>query len=157
MRSDDLGNMCQMNRNPQVMATLGGPRTDEETRVLLQANLDHFERHGYGLWILFSKSSGGGESSFVGRGGLRNVFIGGHDEVEIAYALMPEFWNQGLASEIATASVNIAFKDLGLKELVCFTLTTNQASQRVMEKAGFIFERDTVWADLPHVLYRLKR
>jgi ribosomal-protein-alanine N-acetyltransferase len=158
MLPDDFGNMCQMNRDPQVMATLGGPRTEEETRVLFQANLDHFERHGYGLWILFSKpSSVGDESLFVGRCGLRNVFVGGHDEIEIGYALMPEFWNQGLATEIAQASVNVAFNDLGLSELVSFTLPTNLASRRVMEKCGLTFERDIVWKDLPHVLYRLKR
>ncbi len=35
------------------------------------------------------------------------------------------------------------------------TLPTNRASRRVMEKAGFGYERDTVHAGLPHVLYRL--
>jgi hypothetical protein len=27
----------------------------------------------------------------------------------------------------------------------------------VMEKAGFKYERDIVWADMPHVLYRRRR
>jgi RimJ/RimL family protein N-acetyltransferase len=40
-------------------------------------------------------------------------------------------------------------------DLVCFTLTTNHASQRVMEKVGFRYERDVLHAGLPHVLYRL--
>jgi RimJ/RimL family protein N-acetyltransferase len=39
--------------------------------------------------------------------------------------------------------------------VVCFTLTTNRASQRVMEKAGFEYERDIVHAGLPHVFYRI--
>jgi ribosomal-protein-alanine N-acetyltransferase len=158
MLPSDFGEMCRMNKNPQVMATLGGPRTDEQTRELFQANLDHFECHGYGLWMFFSKPArADAESLFVGRGGLRNVFVGGHDEVEVGYAVMPEFWGQGLATEIAAASVNVAFTQLGLTDLVSFTLPTNFASRRVMEKCGFTFERDIVWKDLPHVLYRLKQ
>ena len=39
--------------------------------------------------------------------------------------------------------------------IVAFTLTTNGASRRVMEKLGFRFERDIIHAGLPHVLYRL--
>jgi len=35
-------------------------------------------------------------------------------------------------------------------------LPTNKASRRVMEKVGFQYEKDVVWADLPHVLYRLR-
>ena len=43
--------------------------------------------------------------SFVGRGGLRRIEIGGRNEIELAYTLTPEFWGQGLATEIATACV----------------------------------------------------
>jgi RimJ/RimL family protein N-acetyltransferase len=38
---------------------------------------------------------------------------------------------------------------------VSFTLTTNRASQRVMEKAGLGFDRRIEHAGLPHLLYRL--
>ncbi|HTQ40107.1 MAG TPA: GNAT family N-acetyltransferase [Pirellulales bacterium] len=153
IREDDLAELCRMHQNPQVMATLGGLRSDEETRQMLAAYIEQWETNGFGLWMWFYKTDG----RFVGRGGLRPVVIEGRDEIEVAYALLPEFWNQGLATEIARASVSAAFNDLGISELVCFTLPTNLASQRVMEKAGFVFERDMVWKDLPHVFYRLKR
>ncbi|HEY2882940.1 MAG TPA: GNAT family N-acetyltransferase, partial [Pirellulales bacterium] len=133
--------------------TLGGRRTAEQVREYLHEHLAHFARHGYGLWMFHSKAN----DRFVGRGGLRNVFVGGHDEVEVGYALMPEFWKQGLATEIAQASAEIGFKQCELPELVSFTLPTNFASRRVMEKVGFQFERDIVYKELPHVLYRLKR
>jgi hypothetical protein len=42
-----------------------------------------------------------------------------------------------------------------LADVVCLTLPTNRASQRVMEKAGFGYERDVVHTGLPHVLYRI--
>src|SRR3712207_7252726 len=45
-----------------------------------------------------------------------------------------------------SAILEVAFESLGLTDLVCFTLTTNRASQRVMEKAGFGHEREVVHA-----------
>jgi len=56
---------------------------------------------------------------------------------------------------MAGGILSVAFERLGMEELVCFTLTINRASQRVMEKAGFEYERDVVHAGQPHVLYRL--
>jgi [ribosomal protein S5]-alanine N-acetyltransferase len=77
--------------------------------------------------------------------------VGGNVEVELAYALVAEYWDRGLATEMLA----VAFEHLGLTELVCFTLTANRASRRVMEKVGFEYERDVVHAGQPHVLYRL--
>lgn len=153
LRGEDLDELCRMHHDPRVMATLGGLRSDEQTQQFLRDNLRHWDRHGYGLWMFRAKAGG----RFVGRGGLRHVHVGGHDEVELAYALMAEFWGSGLATEMAKAIVTVAFAHLGMADIVAFTLATNQASRRVMEKVGFQFERDIVHAGLPHVLYRLKR
>jgi [ribosomal protein S5]-alanine N-acetyltransferase len=71
--------------------------------------------------------------------------------------LMSEFWGRGLATELARESLRVAFDVVGVDSMVSFTLPTNRASQRVMEKVGFVYERDGVWADLPHVFYRLTR
>ena len=79
---DDLGGM---HRDPQVMATLGGVRSVEETeRVLAECDL-HWERYGFGLWAVRVKATG----LFAGRGGLKHTYIGERDEVEVAYALLP--------------------------------------------------------------------
>ena len=40
------------------------------------------------------------------------------------------------------------------RDLIAFTLPDNLASRRVMEKAGFAYEREILHAGLPHVLYR---
>ena len=91
----------------------------------------------------------------VGQGGLQTSFIAGVDEVEVAWAIVPERWGQGLATELARAATEAAFGQLGLPEIVAFTLPENVASRRVMEKSGFEFERGIVHAGLPHLLYRL--
>lgn len=143
--------LCRMHSDPVVMATLAGCKTDEQTRELLEANLAHWDNNDFGLWVLRDRIDG----QFAGRGGLRRVMANGQPEVEVAYALMSEFWGRGLATEFAAACVAIAREHLGLEQLVCFTLPTNQASQRVMQKVGFQFEQDGTHASLPHVFYRI--
>ncbi len=146
-----------MHRDARVMATLapaGAPSavlSDEETLRFLRRHLDYWERHGYGLWAFRDSTNGW----FVGRAGLYNTRVGGNDEVELAYALMAEYWDKGLATEMARAILAVAFERLGMTDVVCSTLTTNRASQRVMEKAGFEREREIVHAGSPRVLYRI--
>ena len=73
----------------------------------------------------------------------------------MGWAVVPQRWGQGLATEMGHLSVHVAFDHLGLDELVAFTLKTNAASEQVMRKLGFHYERDIEYAGLPHVLYRL--
>jgi [ribosomal protein S5]-alanine N-acetyltransferase len=150
---EDFDLLRQLLQNPQVAATLGGVRTDDEVREFLTVHVGHWERLGFGRWMWHSKADG----RFVGRAGLYTQTIDGRDEIEVGYALMPEFWGQGLATEMARASIDIGFSQLGLAEIISFTMPTNLASRRVMEKCGLIFERALDWKNVPHVLYRLKR
>jgi RimJ/RimL family protein N-acetyltransferase len=158
LRADHFDELRRMHRDPRVMATLapasapnGGVLSDEETRRFLRRHLNHWDRRGFGLWVFRERVDG----QFVGRAGLHSTNAGGKEEVELAYALMAEYWGWGFATEMAEGIMAVAFERLHMTEVVCFTLTTNRASQRVMEKVGFEYERDIVHAGLPHVFYRL--
>ncbi|MBV9413513.1 MAG: GNAT family N-acetyltransferase [Solirubrobacterales bacterium] len=137
----------------RVTATLW-PRTQAPTEadVLdgLAAKVEHWERHGFGMWLLRDRETG----EMLGRGGLQYTYTAGLDDVEAGWAIVPDHWGQGLATELALACVEVGFEQVGLREIVAFTLPSNLASRRVMEKAGFRYERDIVHAGLPHVLYR---
>jgi len=149
----DFEALHAMHVDGSVMATLGGVKDDTFTRRLLVSFIDHWRQHGFGVWIFEDKARG----AFVGRGGLHRVRIEGEPVVEIMYALTPSYWGRGLASEIARASAAVAFDHLDLGEVVSFTLPTNKASQGVMKRVGMAYERDITHAQLPHVVYRLKR
>ncbi len=154
LRPGDFADLRRLHGDPRVMATLsadGQPLPEEETRRALRRHLDHWQRHGYGLWAFRDPADG----RFVGYCGLKHTEVDGKDEVELAYAVVADDWGRGLATEMAEAALGVGFERLGLPEVVCFTLTTNRASRRVMEKAGFTYEREIVHAGLPHVLYRL--
>lgn len=151
---DDFTDCCTMNRNEQVRATLGGVLTDEQSQAWMNLNLAHWANHGFGVYFLRDPQSG----SFIGRAGLRHADVEGMlDEIEVLYALMPEHWGRGLATEAACECLRIGFELLGLKQIVGFTLPTNRGSRRVLEKSGLTYERNIIHAELPHVLYRIRK
>jgi ribosomal-protein-alanine N-acetyltransferase len=140
-------------RDPRVAASLyarDAIPTREQVVEQLRAKMAHWERFGFGLWLLRERNSG----AMVGRGGLQHTFLVGSTDVEVAWAIVPERWNEGLATELARASVTVAFENLRLPGIIAFTTPENIASRRVMEKTGFTHDGDVIHAGLPHVLYR---
>ena len=151
LREEHFGYLRSVDSDPVVMATLGGVRSENETWEGLWNALEHWERNGFGPWIFGDRETG----ETVGGATLRRVEIDGCEEVEVGYRVAAAWWGRGIATEMASALVAVARDRLGLQEVVAFTLPDNVASRRVMEKAGFRYERDIEWAALPHVLYRL--
>jgi RimJ/RimL family protein N-acetyltransferase len=141
--------LAALHGHPQVGATLGGTQTPEQVAQSIRRHGEIWEENGFGYWLFRDRESG----EAVGRGGLSRAHVGGADEVEVGWAVMPERWGRGYATELGAAAVDAAF-GLGIPEVVAFTLPHNAASRRVMEKLSFSYEREVVWADLPHVLYR---
>ena len=150
LREEHLPYLRAMDADPDVMATLGGMRSENETREGLRAGLEHWERNGFGPWVFHARDTG----EAVGNAMLRRVEIEGRPEVEVGYRVAASWWGRGIATEMASALVAVARDRLGLADIVAFTLPYNLASRRVMEKVGFTYERDIEWVALPHVLYR---
>ncbi|MGD0564661.1 MAG: GNAT family N-acetyltransferase [Roseiarcus sp.] len=63
----------------------------------------------------------------------------GQDRLTLGYALAPEAWGKGLASEAVGAMVDAGFVLTKAVELVASARVENAASRRVLEKAGFEF------------------
>ena len=143
-------------RDPRIAPTTWprpeGP-TESQVVANLAAKLEHWDRHGFGMWLLRDRVTG----AMVGRGGLQWTHATGRDEVEVGWAIVPARWGEGLATEMALLAVGVAFDDLNLQSIIAFTLPDNVASKRVMVKAGFVYERDIIYMELAHVLYRRVR
>ncbi len=153
LRVEHAPEECRLLCDPRVGATLWSrPTAPSEAEIInaLAAKVDHWDRHGFGTWLIRDRETG----EAVGRGGLQYTFTAGLHDVEAGWAIIPERWGQGLATELARTCVAVGFEQLGLRAIVAFTLPDNVASRRVMEKAGFEYERDIVHAGLAHVLYR---
>lgn len=145
-----LPDLRRMDADDRIMAMLGGVRSEAETAAYLERNLVHWAEHGFGIWILRDPASG----QVVGRAGLRHLTVEGATEVQLVYALFPEFWGRGLATDAARACVTIGLEWLSLPSLVALSLPGNLASQRVLRKAALVQEREVVHAGAPHLLFR---
>jgi RimJ/RimL family protein N-acetyltransferase len=150
LREEHFPYLRAMDSDPDVMATLGGVRSENESWEQLRSGLEHWERYGFGPWVFHARETG----EALGGAALRHVEIEGRDEVEVGYRVAAAWWGRGIATEMASALVGVARDRLRLPEIVAFTLPENLASRRVMEKVGFTYERDIEWAALRHVLYR---
>jgi ribosomal-protein-alanine N-acetyltransferase len=148
---NDFHLILPMYQNKTVMETLGGLVSESVVKERFLKSLAGWEKNGFDVWLWFEKNS----NKLVGRAGLRMLELQGEQVTEVGYALLPEFWNNGFATEIASASIEIAFEILKLNEIVCFTSVTNKSSQRVMEKSGFKYNRNFIYLDEEHMLYLL--
>jgi ribosomal-protein-alanine N-acetyltransferase len=128
-----------------------GPRTPAQAEQMLARFVGHWREHGFGWWYLRERESG----EYVGEVGLQRTEVDYADVVEVGWTLFPSYWNRGLATEAAREAIALGFGPLALDEIFSFTMPSNLASRRVMEKLGMGYLRDIERAGLPHVLYRL--
>ncbi|MBP0002006.1 MAG: GNAT family N-acetyltransferase [Cyanobacteria bacterium SID2] len=137
----------------KTLSADGQPFPEATIQQKLQRMLNHWETYQFGVWIFREKPI----DRSIGYCGLKHSLVDGVEEIELLYAVVSERWGNGFATEMGTAVLNVGFETLHLSEIVCFTLTTNRASQRVMEKLGFHHDRAFLHVGLPHILYRHDR
>ena len=99
------------------------------------------------------------DGAFIGFAGLQRQeeWAEGEHKTEVGWRLDRAYWNRGLATEGAGASLDHGFRDLGLERVISFTVPENVASRRVMEKCGLTFRGRTRWRGLEHVWYAIDR
>ena len=120
--------------DPEVMRYIGkGIRTREEARENLESQMNHFNKHGFGLWFVYEKQTG----LFVGRAGLVYLEMkGDQPAIEISYALHQRFWNQGYGKELVKACIHWGFQHLSVNQLLAVIHPDNERSRRVLERVG---------------------
>jgi len=88
---------------------------------------------------LFLRRKDGGEGRLIGHGGLRRLEEFG--ETELLYALHPDMWGKGYASELGGASLKHAFDTVGLSLVFAITKPENLSSQGVMKRLGMSYRK----------------
>lgn len=156
IQAHDLPDFQSFYADPTVMSTLsadGRVWLAAESSELFDRHLAHWEEHGFGTWVFRDPENG----TFVARAGLRSLDIGSGPMVELFYGVAPSLWGRGVATEIAREVVRVAFNEVRLESLVGFTLPTNLASRRVLEKCSFLPDGEIEHAGLRHLLFRRSR
>jgi RimJ/RimL family protein N-acetyltransferase len=61
----------------------------------------------------------------------------GLDHVDIGFAFLPDYFNQGYAYEVSKKLVELAFSEFNITAINAITIKNNIASQKLIEKLRF--------------------
>lgn len=135
---DDAPFILDLVNQPSWLENIGdkGVRDLDGARDYLRNGpLAMYEQRGFGLYCIECASDG----AAMGLCGLikRDTL----DDVDIGYALLPQYWGQGYAREAAAATLAHGVRDFHLQRVVAITSPGNASSTRLLESLGFRFER----------------
>ena len=84
-------------------------------------------------------------NQLVGHAGLLVQSVDGISELEIAYSLLPAFWNKGFASEAAQKIKSFAFDRSLSTSLISIISLTNTPSAKVAVRTGMSIDKVTTY------------
>lgn len=150
----DEASYARLFGTPEVARWLRPPPlrafTLNDPAVAIDADAARWASDGFGFGVV-EEAAGG---AFVGRGGLQAATVAGVYGIELGWALLPDWWGRGLATELGRGAIDRA-RALGLGQVVAYTLPHNLASRGVMDKLGMTHDGDVEHAGLAHVRYVL--
>ncbi|QOD12248.1 GNAT family N-acetyltransferase [Psychrobacter sp. 28M-43] len=162
-QASDFAPFAEMNANPEVMAYFPKLLTTSMSNTIAKKCQSLIDDNGWGFWAVSLKET----DTFIGMVGLNNANadMPFSPAVEIAWRLDNDYWGLGYATEAARASLNFAFVELGIEEVVSFTAVINKRSQLVMERLGMTNTQENFYHPMldpnhrlaEHVLYKITR
>jgi ribosomal-protein-alanine N-acetyltransferase len=140
-----------MRYHPEVAKWLSPAPDGLDPADAARATIGRFEQswreRRYAPWGVFR------DGRLIGHGGLN--WVPEFGETEVLWALHPDAWRQGYATETARAALDYGFKDLGLELIFAIAKPDNHPSQAVMTRLGMSYRKnvvyrgfDAVWLDI---------
>lgn len=129
----DLSILERVFGDPEMMLYLGGAWGSAQIAEILQEWHADWGVNQRWSGMLVLKATG----AAIGTAGITANTILNEPGLELSWFVLPEYQQQGYATEITVALLHFAFEDLGQGRVVVETHPENPASQRVLEKLGF--------------------
>jgi ribosomal-protein-alanine N-acetyltransferase len=154
LKVSDLDSLATMWSDPEVTRFLpsrGVPIPREKVENSLASFVKHWKERGYGIWKIVEDES----DKMLGYCGLR--YLEELKEVELLYGLAKTSWGKGIATKAAKASVLYGFNVANLDRIIALALPENEASKKVIEKAGLKYEKQIHIFNLDGLYYSIER
>lgn len=135
---EDSQFILELLNDPSWLRFIGdkGVRTLDSARdYILKGPVDMYERLGFGLYLTELKNG----NISVGLCGL--IKRDSLEDVDIGFALLPEFRGKGYAYEAASAVMAYGKTVLGLDRIVAIISADNDSSAKLLEKLGLRFKK----------------
>lgn len=129
-----VASLCHNKKLTEMTLSLPYPYTEEMAINWINQHAkwrDSKERFEWAITVKDTKE-------LIGAIGLSHHLVFHHGE--LGYWIGEPYWNQGYASEAAVAIIKWAFTKMKFHRIFARHFQFNQASKRVMEKAGLVFE-----------------
>ncbi len=118
-------------------------KTEEQAHELLTKYISSYDNEHYYRWAIIEKES----SECIGQ--IAYYLVDSKNNyAEIEYGIGSAFQGKGYATEAAKAVISYGFEKIRLNRVQICCRTVNEASRKVIEKCGLIYEgtlRDFFW------------
>lgn len=131
----DLAAALEIHLDPRTNEHHPEPHTvtTESVRAKLQAMVDHWDEHGFGVWAVALR---GNRERLVGFTGVSHRLVHDRATLNLYYRYRPEVWGRGLASEAAGTAVERGRELLPELPITAYTTPGNIGSQRTALSVG---------------------
>ncbi len=130
----DIDALFALFSNPQVMRywSRGPMSTRQEAIDYANTIVEGFTKREVLNWIIADIES----DQMIGTCTLYEINPQ-HARAGLGYALVPESWGKGFATEAASLAISFGFLELGLHRIEADTEPNNLRSNKVLERLGF--------------------
>jgi len=125
------------------------PPTAEAAKAKFETWLADWADDGFGYVAVIETTTG----EFIGVGGVQLRQFEGEKILNLYYRFRPEFWGRGYATEMASAVVAWAERELPYPIQITVSVE-NTPSLRIAEKLGFTAYAESVYAGIPSRHFR---
>lgn len=147
---NDIPDFVRIYGDEDGMLYMGkGAKTPQESAQSVRWKMKHWVDRGYGLWCVEEKKSG----SVVGHCGV--AWLEWMNDIEIAYLISRDHWGKGYATEAVTAAIAYGFEVVHAPQIIAIIRPDNVQSERVAEKAGLKYFKDTTNGGFPFRCFKI--
>ncbi|KAH8800628.1 acyl-CoA N-acyltransferase [Xylogone sp. PMI_703] len=136
-KDSDIDWWLSFRSHSDITQTMGdlNLRSRDDCRAIMESwklNRDLYNGyHGVGIYFLSLVEI---PDVFIGFVSLRQTLR----IPDLGYGLLSPYWGRGYATEAATELLRYARQDIGLREVIGYTMKGNGKSQNVLRKIGFV-------------------
>ena len=128
----DKKNFFLLNGNEEVVRYIRPAKNKKESDEFLLEVIAYYEaKEIYGRWAVEDKLT----KEFVGSFAV--IPVEGKEQMQLGYALLPQHWGKGYATELTVAGLQYVFTKTPIDPIYAYTEAANLSSQKVLLKAGF--------------------
>ena len=137
LTDEDAQEVLELRSNAKTMKFIPRPVISTIKEALLHIKLinDNIDTNTDINWAVTEK----GLDKCIGIMGFFNTKPENH-RTELGYMILPEYHNLGYVTEAVVALLNFAFKEINLHSVQAIIDPENLASERVLQKNGFVKE-----------------